>query len=38
MGNYQAWFGEGVMVLLAIGITYSTLFRVKEGDHELKDG
>ena len=28
MGNYHAGFGEGVTVLLAIGITYSTLFRV----------
>ena len=26
MGNYHAGFGEGVTVLLEIGITYSTLF------------
>jgi hypothetical protein len=28
MGNYHAGFVEGVTVLLAIGITYSTLFGV----------
>lgn len=28
MANHHAGFGEGVTVLLAIGITYSTLFGV----------